>query len=230
MFVRRFENTPISSNCFVIYTGKDKGCLVIDPGTEDCSNIIPFLDQHSLNVEYCFLTHEHIDHAIGLKLLKDKYDCKVICSTNCAAYLNDTKYNLSEFEERFEPISSFPTADVTFDSHLVFNWHDMELKMDVMLGHSRGSSIMLAGKDLFIGDNLIKGMRTKANYFGGSKEDLLVSLETLLERLGDSDLIVHSGHFDSCPLAEIKPEIEEQIAFLKRKLQKDSNRTDVFLT
>lgn len=218
MFVRRFENTPISSNCFVIYTETDKGCLVIDPGTEDCSNIIPFLDEHSLNVEYCFLTHEHIDHIVGLKLLKKKYDCKVVCSTNCAANLNDTKYNLSEFEERFEPISSFPTADITFDSHLVFNWHNMEMKMSVMLGHSRGSAMMLIGNNLFIGDNLIKGIRTKANYFGGSKKDLLVSLETLNEHYGHSDLIVHCGHFESCPMAVFKPEIEEQIVFLKRKL------------
>lgn len=227
MFVRRFENTPISSNSFIIYDEKDKRCLVVDPGTEDCSNIIPFLDKHNLNVEYCFLTHEHIDHIVGLKLLKDKYDCKVVCSINCAANLNDTKYNLSEFEERFEPINSFPTADVTFDSHLVLNWHNMELKMYVMLGHSRGSSIMLVGGDLFIGDNLIKGMRTKANYFGGSKEDLLASLETVLERYGNSDLIVRSGHFDSCPMAEIRPEIEEQIAFLKRKLQNDRKETPI---
>lgn len=198
--------------------GCDKNCVIIDPGTEDCSNIFPFLEANDFEVEYCFLTHEHIDHIVGVKTLKEKTGCQVVCSSVCAEYLNDTKYNLSEFEERFEPTNSFPMADIIFDSYLELKWHDLEMKMSVMLGHSRGSAMMLIGNNLFIGDNLIKGIRTKANYFGGSKKDLLVSLETLNEHYGHSDLIVHCGHFESCPMAVFKPEIEEQIVFLKRKL------------
>lgn len=218
MKVRRFINSPIDSNCFILSNDGYSSCIVIDPGTEDCNNIFPYLEANGLEVEYCFLTHEHIDHIVGLKTLKEKTGCQIVCSSVCAVYLNDIKYNLSEFEERFEPNSSFPEADITFDSYLVLKWQDVDLEMSVMPGHSRGSSYLLAGKDLFIGDNLIKGIRTKANYFGGSKESLLTSLEAVLERYGGLDMIVHSGHFDSCPMAEVKIEIEEQIALLKRKL------------
>lgn len=218
MTIQRFNNSPIDSNCFVIYSDYDSSCIVIDPGTEDCSNIFPFLETNGLKVEFCFLTHEHIDHITGLKTLKEKTGCQVVCSSVCAGYLNDTKYNLSEFEERFEPTNSFPTADITFDSMLNIKWLDMEMKVSVMPGHSRGSAMMLIGNDLFVGDNLIKGIKTKANYFGGSKRSLLSSLENLIERYGNSDLTVHCGHFESCSMEELKPEIEEQIVFLKKKL------------
>jgi glyoxylase-like metal-dependent hydrolase (beta-lactamase superfamily II) len=219
IIIHRFINNPIDSNCFVISNEYDKNCVIIDPGTEDCSNILPFLEAYGLEVEYCFLTHEHIDHIVGMKTLKEKTGCQVVCSSVCAGYLNDTKYNLSEFEERFEPTNLFPMADITFDSNLELKWHDIELKMSVMPGHSRGSAGLLIGKDLFVGDNLIKGIRTKANYFGGSKKDLLVTLEKLIKCYGNSDLTVHCGHFDSSPLSEMTLEIEEQIVFLKRKMK-----------
>lgn len=220
MQVQRFINSPIDSNCFLIVNDSGNSCIVIDPGTEDCSNIFPFLDEQGLNVDYCFLTHEHIDHIVGLKALKKKTNCQIVCSSVCADYLNDTKYNLSEFEERFVPTDYFPKADITFENHLEIKWNGLDLKMSVMPGHSRGSAYLLVNNNLFVGDNLIKGIRTKANYFGGAKKDLLGSLETVLEQYGNTDLIIHCGHFDSCTMADIKPETEEQIAFLKRKLQK----------
>lgn len=220
MQVQRLINSPIDSNCFLIVNESGNSCVVIDPGTEDCSNIFPFLEKQGLQVDYCFLTHEHIDHIVGLKALKEKTACQVVCSSVCADCLNDTKYNLSEFEERFVPTNSFPMADITFDNHLEIKWNGLDLRMSVMPGHSRGSACLLVNNNLFIGDNLIKGIRTKANYFGGSKKDLLISLESILKQYGSSDLTVHCGHFDSCPMADIKQEIEEQIVFLKRKLQK----------
>lgn len=219
IIIHRFINNPIDSNCFVISNEYGKNCVIIDPGTEDCSNILPFLEAYGLEVEYCFLTHEHIDHIVGMKTLKEKTGCQVVCSSVCAGYLNDTKYNLSEFEERFVPTDSFPKADITFDNHLVIKWNGLDLKMSVMPGHSRGSAYLLVNNNLFVGDNLIKGIRTKANYFGGAKKDLLGSLETVLEQYGNTDLIIHCGHFDSCTMAEIKPEIEEQMVFLKKKTQ-----------
>jgi glyoxylase-like metal-dependent hydrolase (beta-lactamase superfamily II) len=218
MLVQRFENTPISSNCFVIYPEKGRECIVVDPGTENCNNILPFLNEHGLNVEYCFLTHEHIDHIVGLKLLKEKYGCKVVCSKNCADHLNDIKYNLSDIIDQFLPHQSFPGVDISFDDCLELSWQNSILQFFVMLGHSRGSAIMVVDNELIIGDNLIKGARTKANFFGGSKKDLLATLITVLDKYGDKDLMVHCGHFESCSMKDIKPEIESQIEFLKNKI------------
>lgn len=219
MLVQRFENTPISSNSFVIYPENGHECIVVDPGTEDCSNILPFLNEHGLNVEYCFLTHEHIDHIVGLKLLKKKYGCKVICSKNCADHLNDIKYNLSDIIDQFSPHQHFPTVDISFDDIIELPWQNTVLQFYVMLGHSRGSAIMIVDNELIMGDNLMKGARTKANFFGGSKKDLLTTLITILDKYGDKDLTVHCGHFESCSMREIKLEIENQIKFLKKKVK-----------
>lgn len=218
MFVKRFENAPISSNCFVIFSEGNGTCIVVDPGTVNCSNIIPFLEKHKLDVEYCFLTHEHIDHTAGLKFLRDKYNFRLVCSSICAAHLNDTKYNLSAIIDQFTPIDYLPKADISFDDYLDLQWQNTVLHCYVMPGHSQGSAIMVVDDELIVGDNLIKGARTKANFFGGSKKELLKTMNRILGIYGDGKMMVHCGHFKSCSMTDIKPEIENQIKLLKDKI------------
>ena len=80
VFIERILNKPIDSNCFVIHALGKHSCIIIDPGTEDCEDLIRFLKSKYLIPEYIFLTHEHFDHIWGIKKLKETYSCKLICS------------------------------------------------------------------------------------------------------------------------------------------------------
>lgn len=220
MIVNRFINSPVDSNCFVLSGDVDNSCIVVDPGTEDCSNIIEFINGQHLNVVYVFVTHEHIDHIFGLKTLKDKYDCKVICSSLCAGYLNNTRYNLSRMAERFFPCDNFPEADITFDEHLVLKWQNNDVHLYKMVGHSEGSAIMFIDNHMFVGDTMIKAYRTTTTLPGGSKIDLVATLERIFKEFDDPKIMVHFGHFASCEMVGLRPEIKSQISFLKEKLRK----------
>ena len=72
--VKRIKNNPIDSNCYVIYDkalGDD--CIIVDPGSEDNSNLYDLLNSENLYPQYIILTHEHFDHCWGVDLLVEKY-------------------------------------------------------------------------------------------------------------------------------------------------------------
>lgn len=73
----------MTSNCYIISQENYNGCIVIDPGTEDCKEIIEYFETRNLEPEYIFLTHEHSDHTWGCNTLIDKYNAKVVTSNEC---------------------------------------------------------------------------------------------------------------------------------------------------
>ena len=218
MEVYRLINQPVDSNCFVIIGELDNTCIVVDPGTEDCKNLFSLLNKYNLEVKYVYITHEHIDHIIGCVTLKQQYNYKLICSDQCASLLNNSRYNLSRIAEQFTEKTSFPVADIVFSDKLMINWQNCSIYFYKMLGHSEGSSMAQIGNEIFVGDTIIKAYKTVTTLPGGSKKNLLFSLERLLINFDNPDMIVNFGHFESCTMMELIPEIKEQISYLKGKL------------
>ena len=42
--IERIINLPINSNCFIIYKSGFSSCIILDPGSKDCSAIINFIN------------------------------------------------------------------------------------------------------------------------------------------------------------------------------------------
>jgi len=225
MEVHQLINTPVDSNCFVIVGDVDNHCIVIDPGTEDCKELLSFLESHQLQVEYIFLTHEHIDHIIGCKTLKERFPAaKLICSDLCARNLNDTRFNLSRFAEQFTPRDHFPAADVTYTDELTISWQGIKARFFKAMGHSQGSSHALIDNCLFVGDTYIHRYRTTTTLPGASKAELVKTFEKLVNDYQDERLVVYPAHFESCTPAEMKeellPQLEKTRHILDRKAQR----------
>lgn len=222
MQVHRLINHPIDSNCFVLEGDIDNRCIVIDPGTEDCTELFSFLKERKLIVQYIFLTHEHIDHIIGCKVLKEHYPgAQLVCSDLCAIHLNDTRYNLSRFAEQFTPRDSFPEADLVYSGELVIKWQGIKARFFKAMGHSPGSSHALIGNSLFVGDTYIYHYKTTTTLPGSSKQELLKTFESLMNDFNNENITVYPAHFDSCTPEEMKDELMPQAdkvrAILKRK-------------
>ena len=222
MQVHQLINNPIDSNCFVVEGDVDGRCIVIDPGTENCSSLHKYLDERHLRVQYIFLSHEHIDHIIGCKVLKDLYpESQLICSDLCAANLNDTRYNLSRFAEQFTPRDSFPEPDLIYTDELVIKWQSMKARFFKAMGHSQGSSHALIGNCLFVGDTYIYHYKTTTTLPGSSKKELVKTFEHLMNDYKDEDITIYPGHFGSCTPEEMKveliPQAEKMRVILKKK-------------
>lgn len=221
MQVHRLINSPVDSNCFVIVGNNDNSCIVIDPGTENCEELLAFIESHNLSVQYCFLTHEHIDHIIGCNVLKKHYpQVKLVCSDLCAKNLNNTRFNLSRLEEHFTSRDSFPFPDLTYSNKLMFEWQGEKVLFLKAMGHSQGSSIALIGENLFVGDTFIYHYKTTTTLPGASRRDLVETFDSLLNDFCNESIIVYPGHFDSCKLSEMKKELLPQSIKIKRILER----------
>lgn len=187
-------NTPVPSNCFVLY---DKmlgdNCIIVDPGGKTVNEIIRFLERESLNPEYIILTHEHFDHCWGVNELVERYGIPIVCSAVCAECIKYEKRNCSVFydnKERFV-ITSDTISVETLNYVLPFG--DTEIHFFETPGHTNASICFTIGQSLFTGDTLIKDLRTVTKLPTGSVEKLQET-KKLLQNMQGKGYMVYPGH------------------------------------
>ena len=195
--VKQIINTPIDSNCFVIYN-KEKGvdCIIVDPGSEDNSHLYELLKSEGLNPQYIVLTHEHFDHCWGVNQLRSDYaSIKLICSHTCSVAVQNRKKNYSVFYQ--QPGFDVANADVELDDvGWELDWHDYEVAFYPAFGHTLSGVMFVIENYVFTGDELIKGMKTVTKLKTGSKDKLLESVG-FLESLKGKGMMVCPGHGES---------------------------------
>ena len=194
MVIKQIENTPISSNCFVIFDKAVRNnCIIVDPGSEDNSDLFRFLEKELLNPEYIILTHEHFDHCWGVNSFRNKYpDVKLISSKICSDSIQDRKKNYSVFNQ--QPGFELKPADIILDDidwKLV--WYDKLISFLPAQGHSASGIVIFVDQYVFTGDSLIKGIKTVTKLKTASKEKLMKTL-SMLEAKKGRGFVVCPGH------------------------------------
>lgn len=193
--VINIKNSPIDSNCFILYD-KDHGdkCLIIDPGSQ-CNNILyRELDKLSLFPEYIILTHEHFDHIWGCNSLVERYKAKIVTSTKCSEAIRDSRKNLSLFYDQKGFSIQHDNIHID-DLGNSLHWLEYDIHFLETKGHTQAGLCFYIDKFLFTGDTLIKGKCTITKLYSGSKIDLQKSL-CFLATLKGNGLIVCPGHGD----------------------------------
>lgn len=192
--VRRFVNTPVSSNCFILFdkeVGKD--CIIVDPGSREEEELFAFLTNESLSPLCIILTHEHFDHCWGVNQIVKRYPVPIVCSELCAEAIKSEKRNCSVF---FDNSAAFTISEETtsiesidrvlhFGNHLIRFYHTP--------GHTDAGISFVIGQYLFTGDTLIKDENTVTKLPTGSSEKLKASFG-LYESMQNKGFIVCSGH------------------------------------
>ena len=191
--IKRILNKPIDSNSFVIYSQQNSSCIIVDPGTEDCFNLIKFIEERNLKPEYIFLTHEHFDHIWGVRKLKELYDAKIVCSTDCALRIIDKKKNMSVFYNQvgFETFN----ANITIEEigHRLI-WNSNLIQFINAPGHTQASICISIRDVLFTGDTIIKSLKTIVKLPSDNKQLLVRSLEKIFSRFDKKSILAYPGH------------------------------------
>ncbi len=203
IIVERIPNKPINSNSFVVYSEANSSCIVIDPGSEDSADLITFINHKSLLPEYIILTHEHFDHIWGVNKLKETFDSKIVCSTDCAMKIIDKKKNMSVFYNQVG-FETYPADILIDDENNCLSWNGTQLEFILTPGHTNASICILINNNLFTGDTLIKNLKTVTKLPGGSKSILKDSLSHLHEKFSGKQIKIYSGHGDSFWFDEVK--------------------------
>lgn len=200
LIVHQITNSPVPSNCFVLYDkAVGRECVIVDPGCKSDDVLFAFLEKEGLTPQYIVLTHEHFDHCWGVNELVEKYRIPIICSALCAECIQFEKRNCSVFydnKERFV-INSKTISVESLNNELLFA--GTRLSFLATPGHTNACICFTIDDKLFTGDTLIKDLRTVTKLPTGSIPKLKMSLNTIAEMKGHN-YSVYAGHGESFSL------------------------------
>lgn len=200
--VQRFVNSPVTSNCYVLYDKeKSNDSIIIDPGSNNEDELFDFIEQEVLQPKYIILTHEHFDHCWGVNQLVEKYHIPIVCSELCAEAIKNVKRNCSVFYDNKEAFTINSRTLSVEALGMLMNYHDYSIRFHYTPGHTEASISFTIGSYLFTGDTLIKDERTVTKLPTGSKDRLKVSME-LYEQMKGNGFKVCPGHGEMFELDE----------------------------
>ena len=179
----------LEANCYVIECEETKKAAVIDPGG-DPSEVITYLKEKGLTLEYIIDTHIHMDHIAGNDSLRDATGAKLLMHPLEAEMLNGPR-------PYFPPAMGFPAKfkepDRLVEDGDVFEVGNIKFKVLHTPGHTRGGICLVTNGAVFTGDTLFNTSIGRSDFAGGNYEDLIDSIKTKLLTLPD-DTLVLPGH------------------------------------
>lgn len=199
--VAAFYETATGSWQYVVSDPSTRAAAIIDPvldfdaasgatWTDSADEILSYVADNGLNVVWVLDTHPHADHFSAASYLAERLNApqaigkKVLEVQNIWAdlYADDSLKNRPDYWDRlFEPGDSFEIGD---------------LKAEVILstGHTLASISYVIGDAVFAHDTFMvpDSGTSRADFPGGSSEELWDSLQTILALPGETRVFI--GH------------------------------------
>lgn len=182
-------NGQMAENCYLLADRTTRQAVMIDPG-EEARLFLAELDTRAWTLSAIWLTHAHLDHAMGVGEVK--------AATGAPVYLHPLDRGLYQalpkqgewFGVRVEPQ---PEPDEEFVDGQRLTVGRTEFTVRHTPGHSPGS-VSFVGPGIVIGgDVLFSGSIGRTDLPGGSMAELMQSIQSVFLTLPDST-VVHSGH------------------------------------
>lgn len=202
MKITQIVSDELDSNVFVCQN--EKLTFIVDCG----ATLDKVREAVKGKVSAIFLTHGHYDHAKYALEYAKSFGCKIYANKNITEILPDPAKN---YGENFS-IQDF--SDFIFlegDGSVVID--GQQIKYFHCPGHSKCCTCFLIDDDFFTGDVLFAQGIGRTDLFGGSKAQMLASLQKLqnvpFER-------AHSGHGADSSKTEQEKNIKVFLRFLSR--------------
>jgi len=200
--VKGFHDDKTGSIQYVVACPNTKKAAIIDPVwdfdekaartcTVNADELLQYVKDNSLDVEWILDTHPHADHFSAAPYLKDKLGAPTAIGEHVVKVqkLWKTIYNLGD---------DFPADgsqwDRLFADGDTFKIGDLEAKVMFSPGHTLASITYVIGDAAFVHDTLMMpdSGTSRADFPGGSAKDLYRSLERILALPDDTRIYV--GH------------------------------------
>ena len=161
-----------SSGClsYVLGCAQEKTCIVIDPEIDKADDYAGLVKFFGAKLVYAIDTHTHADHNSACKLMRERYDVKVIMHRATDA----------------------PYVDVRVEDGEEIRFGTQRLKVLYTPGHTQDAMCLLFDDRIFTGDTLLIGGCGRTDLPGGSAESQWESLRRL-EGLSN-EIRLYPGH------------------------------------
>jgi len=196
--VKVFTFNLFAENTIVLWDDETKESAVIDPGTSTSDEekiLVDFISSEDLKIKYLINTHCHIDHILGCKFVKDKYNPVYFAPEKDILLLDNAQQQAQMFDITLEEP---PKPDQLIDEASNISLGNSKLKFLFTPGHTPGEVCIYLEKEkiCITGDVLFNESIGRTDLWGGDYNTLIDSIEKKLLTLPD-DIVIYPGHGDS---------------------------------
>ena len=162
MKIYRYVTGPLSVNTYLVVDEETNKGFIVDPGGEDI-DLLEFVKENNIEIEYIILTHGHGDHICGLESYQKAWPkASLIVHEEEHELLSDPRKNYSTMTCG-RPLSF--TADHYVQDGEILKAGGLEIKFVFTPGHTPGGMCVYVGDSLFSGDTLFaRSIGRKAIY------------------------------------------------------------------
>jgi glyoxylase-like metal-dependent hydrolase (beta-lactamase superfamily II) len=196
--IKVFTFNLFSENTIVLWDEETNEAVVIDPGTSTTDEeriLSEFISSNNLKIKYLINTHCHIDHILGCKFMKEKYDPIYYAPEQDLPLLEHAQQQASMFNISLDKP---PKPDELITEGTELSLGKTKMKFLFTPGHTPGEfCIYLENEKICVtGDVLFNESIGRTDLWGGDYNTLIDSIQTKLLRLPD-DVVIYPGHGES---------------------------------
>jgi hydroxyacylglutathione hydrolase len=211
VLIERVVAPYFETNCWIIATGPNSECIIVDPGMDKPNLVAPILEKvtkHNLKPVAAFISHGHIDHFFSLVPLSKEVPLTTFVSQEDRYLLSDPLKSLMQNGPAKQLLESFGARDFTEPNDLIevadfstFEVAGLSIESSSSPGHTKGSMMfILNNEQLISGDVLFAGSIGRTDLPTGSASDMRKTLKERVLTLPDH-LNVLPGHGQQTTIA-----------------------------
>jgi glyoxylase-like metal-dependent hydrolase (beta-lactamase superfamily II) len=191
-----FPAGPFETNCWVVAPAAGEQCVVIDPGVNADDRLEEVLAEHKLAPVAVLITHGHLDHTWAVAPVCGAKNIPALIHPADRGMLTDPTAGMgvpsgTPIFGRLEWAEPSDVREIA-DGETI-SLAGLDLAVDWVPGHTKGSVTFTSGGDFFSGDLLFAGSIGRTDMPGGSYAEILDSLARVPMRLPD-EMVVRPGH------------------------------------
>lgn len=203
--IKRFVFNPFAENTFLVWDDISKEAMVVDPG---CGNhpeekeIAEFISLNNLQIKYLINTHCHIDHILGCRFIKEKYNPEYLIPEKDEPLLQNSKTQAEMFGMKLKDMPA-PDGYITEDTELKLG--SIVPKFLFTPGHTPGEYCIYFEEEkiCITGDVLFDGSVGRTDLWGGDMNALADSIKNKLYTLPE-DVVIYPGHGETSTIGNEK--------------------------
>jgi glyoxylase-like metal-dependent hydrolase (beta-lactamase superfamily II) len=220
--VKHFFDPNTSTFTYIVYDQHRKIGAIIDPVLDfdsvsgeihyHCAEqVLTFIHQEALTIEWILETHAHADHLTSAQYLKKALNAKVAIGSGILS-VQKTFKDVFNFPETFATDGS--QFDICFNDNDKFTLGDVDVKVISTPGHTNDSLTYLIGDAAFIGDTMFHPEvgTARCDFPGGDASMLYQSIQKILNLPEETRIFLCHDYPDNGREAICQVSIAEQRA------------------